>query len=66
MSFFKSWFGEKTYLGVDIGTTSIKIAEVAFGGKTPRIVNYALLESRGSLARANTGIARPSTNDTEL
>jgi len=43
-------------LGLDIGTTSIKIAEVAFGGKTPRIVNYALLESRGSLARANTAL----------
>jgi len=50
-------FREKTpsdYLGVDIGTTSIKIVEVERGEPRPRIVNYAVLESQASLTRANT------------
>lgn len=41
------------YLGVDIGTTSIKIAEVDQGDQLPRLVNYGLLESQNSLSRAN-------------
>jgi type IV pilus assembly protein PilM len=41
------------YLGVDIGTTSIKIAEVDQGAQLPRVVNYATLESQNSLSRAN-------------
>lgn len=41
-------------LGVDIGTTSIKIVEVNRGHRSPRIVNYALLESQSTLTRANT------------
>jgi type IV pilus assembly protein PilM len=43
-----------SYLGVDIGTTSIKIAEVTQGDNVPRLVNYGILESRSSLSRANT------------
>ncbi|MEK7608834.1 MAG: type IV pilus assembly protein PilM [Patescibacteria group bacterium] len=43
-----------SYLGVDIGTTSIKVVEVMRGDKLPRLVNYGILESQGSLARANT------------
>ncbi|MEY4731543.1 MAG: hypothetical protein RL681_489 [Candidatus Parcubacteria bacterium] len=42
------------YLGVDIGTTSVKIVEVEQGDQLPRITNYALLESQASLTRANT------------
>ncbi|HTY40080.1 MAG TPA: type IV pilus assembly protein PilM [Candidatus Paceibacterota bacterium] len=42
------------YLGVDIGTTSIKIVEVEQGQQGPRVTNYALLESQSSLTRANT------------
>lgn len=41
------------YLGVDIGTTSIKVVEVEQGKELPRLVNYALLESQSSLSRAN-------------
>lgn len=41
------------YLGVDIGTTSIKIAEVDQGKLLPRLANYGMLESRNSLSRAN-------------
>lgn len=44
------------YLSVDIGTTSIKITEIEQGNKMPRLVNYCLLEDKGSLLRANTAI----------
>lgn len=43
-----------SYLGVDIGTTSVKAVEVSQGSNLPRVVNYGLLESRSSLSRANT------------
>jgi type IV pilus assembly protein PilM len=42
-----------SYLGVDIGTTSIKVAEVKQGRELPRVVNYGFLESSGHLVRAN-------------
>jgi type IV pilus assembly protein PilM len=48
------------YLGVDIGTTSIKIVEVERGTDRPRLVNYGFLESQGSLARANTAFQTSS------
>ncbi len=41
-------------LGLDIGTTSMKLVEVERGGKTPRLANYGILETRGSVARTNT------------
>ena len=43
-------------LGVDIGTTSIKVVEVQRGGKLSRVVNYGFLESGGYLARANQAL----------
>ncbi len=42
-----------SYLGIDIGTTSIKIAEVKAGKQLPQVVNYGFLESTGHLVRAN-------------
>jgi len=45
-----------SYLGVDIGTTSIKMAEVKHGDKLPAVVNYGILESSGYLARANQAL----------
>ena len=48
------------YLGVDIGTTSIKIVEVEQGQRLPRLTNYCLLEDKGSLLRANTAIQTSS------
>ncbi|MDO8536842.1 MAG: type IV pilus assembly protein PilM [bacterium] len=42
-----------SYLGIDIGTTSIKIVEVKQGKQNPAVVNYGFLESSGYLARAN-------------
>lgn len=45
-----------SYLGVDIGTTSIKAIEVKPGKQLPRVTNYAFLESSGYLARANQAL----------
>lgn len=43
------------FLGVDIGTTSIKIVEADQGERLPRLLNYAILEGQSSLGR--TGVA---------
>ncbi len=42
-----------SYLGVDIGTTSIKIVEVKQGKQAPALMNYGILQSSGYLLRAN-------------
>ncbi len=42
-----------SYLGVDLGTTSIKIVEAKRGKQLPQLLNYATLESSGHLLRAN-------------
>jgi type IV pilus assembly protein PilM len=49
-----------SYLGVDIGTTSIKVVEVKAGKDRPQIVNYGILESSGYLARANQALQTSS------
>lgn len=54
-SFLQKSFNS-SYLGIDIGTTSIKAVEVKRGGKGPAVVNYGLLESSGYLARANQAL----------
>jgi type IV pilus assembly protein PilM len=43
-------------LAVDIGTTSIKMAELVRGDKGPEVANYGFLESSGYLARANQAL----------
>ncbi len=45
-----------SYLGVDIGTTSIKVVEVKQGKQLPEVVNYGFLESSSYLARANQAL----------
>ncbi|MDP3947152.1 MAG: type IV pilus assembly protein PilM [bacterium] len=52
----RSLFGGVSYLGVDIGTTSIKIVEVSRRGGKPSITNYGVLESYGHLERPNNAI----------
>lgn len=42
-----------TYLGVDIGTTSIKVVEVKPGEQLPAVINYGFLDSSSYLSRAN-------------
>jgi len=54
--FIKSLIGSESYLGVDIGTTSIKIAELAMGKVRPKLRNYAFLETYGHLDRLNNAI----------
>ena len=51
-----SYFEKNSYLGVDIGTTSIKMVDVTAGNKAPKIINYGYLESNGYLARANQAL----------
>lgn len=53
MRFFSNLFSSSR-LGIDIGTTSLKAVEVAMHGTIPQLLNYGILESRSSLARANT------------
>jgi type IV pilus assembly protein PilM len=40
-------------LGVDIGTTSIKIVEARRGKKSPELTNYGILEYRGHLSQGS-------------
>jgi len=43
-------------LGIDIGTTSVKIVEARRGTKGPEVVNYGLLEAGDYLGRANSAL----------
>lgn len=46
---FGKIFSKKDFLGVDIGTTSIKIVELGSGKKLPAMKNYAFLENQDYL-----------------
>ena len=46
-SFITKSIAAPAYLGVDIGTTSIKVVEEKKGNKIPRVTNYGFLESSG-------------------
>src|SRR3989344_1875611 len=59
MSFLGKFF-TTSYLGVDIGTTSIKIAELGFSANHFRLKNYGLLESYGHLERLNDALQTSS------
>ncbi len=66
---FKKTLGFKSYLGVDIGTTSIKIAELeGTKGSHPTLKNYGVLEGLGYLNRVNDAIQTSSLKmlDTEV
>ena len=60
MAFWQSIFGNAACLGIDIGTTSIKIAEVAESSSIFHLKNYGLLESYGHLERLNDAIQTSS------
>ncbi len=53
-------FGSSSYLGVDIGTTAIKIVEIGKGKTGPELRNYGVLESYGHLERVNNAIQTSS------
>lgn len=50
----------RSFLAIDIGTTSIKAVEVKGGKQAPQVTNYGLLESSGYLARANQALQTSS------
>lgn len=52
--------GSSSILGVDIGTTSIKVVELRGGKTKPQVVNYGFLESSGYLSRANQALQTSS------
>lgn len=51
--FLKNKTLPSSYLGIDIGTTSVKAVEIHGGNQRPKLMNYGILESRGHLIRAN-------------
>lgn len=54
-------FGSKSTLGVDIGTVSIKVAEIQKEGeKKPAILNYGTLENMAYLKRPNSALQTSS------
>lgn len=55
----------KNYLGFDIGTTSIKVAEVAKSGGSAKLLNYAILESSSHFDRPNNVIQANSLKISE-
>lgn len=59
-NFLKNIFSSGSYLGVDIGTTSIKIAELVKTKGLPFIRTYGFLESYGHLERPNNAIQTSS------
>lgn len=62
MSFLQSIFGLKpaSFLGVDIGTSSIKIVEVSKSLQKPQLKTYGILETYGHLERLNNAIQTSS------
>jgi len=60
MSFFSSLFGVKNYIGVDLGTTTIKVVEVAKSSGRTELKNYGLLETYGYLERFNNALQTSS------
>jgi type IV pilus assembly protein PilM len=59
----KKFLTPSSFLGCDIGTTSIKIAQLSRSGQKTELVNYGLLESFGHFERANNVI---QANDLKL
>ena len=46
----------ESYLGIDIGTASIKVVELGESGGRPKLKNYGILEGHGHLERINNAI----------
>jgi len=60
-SLFKTNHSKSTALGIDIGTTSIKAAEISETGKgTYSLSNYAILETSGHLDHFNNALQSSS------
>lgn len=59
-NFLETIFKSNAYLGVDIGTTSIKVVELVKTKGLPFLRNYGFLESYGHLERPNNAIQTSS------
>lgn len=57
---FKPLFSFQSAIGVDIGTTSIKLVELTLQGDRPQFKNYGILETYGHLSRQNSAIQTSS------
>lgn len=60
MNPFSLFKGPRRVLGVDIGTTSIKVVEVEQARGSSRLVNYGILESEEALLRPTTAFQTSS------
>jgi type IV pilus assembly protein PilM len=60
LDYFKSLLGAGSCLGVDIGTTSVKMAEIGMKSGKPTLLNYGILETHGHLKRLNDAIQTSS------
>lgn len=62
MGIIQSIFGSRptSFLGVDIGTSSIKIAEISKTAAKPELKTYGVLETYGHLERLNNAIQTSS------
>jgi len=49
-------FGKKKYLGIDIGTTTIKVVVLSFNKNQPKLESYGILENYAHLERINEAI----------
>jgi type IV pilus assembly protein PilM len=56
----KSLLSFKSAIGVDIGTTSIKLVELTLQGDRPQFKNYGVLENYSHLSRQNSAIQTSS------
>jgi type IV pilus assembly protein PilM len=49
-------FFRKKCLGIDIGTTTVKVVVLSFGNKQPKLESYGILENYAHLERVNEAI----------
>lgn len=56
MSFFSSILGTGSSLGVDIGTTNMKVVHLARAKEGIRMENYGIMETLGYLERVNSAL----------
>lgn len=45
---------KKSYIGIDLGTSAIKVVEMADEGGRPRLITYGSLEQRGDIVRSDS------------
>ncbi|MFA5069866.1 MAG: type IV pilus assembly protein PilM [Patescibacteria group bacterium] len=50
--------GKKSYLGLDLGTSSIKLVELAAFGTEPRLLTYGFIEEPTDMVKSDSELAR--------